>query len=41
VLAVVDIAFHFSCFCAMFVVVDYWTFHSTLFVIVDLIDAIS
>jgi hypothetical protein len=35
VLAVVDIAFHFSCFCAMAVVVDYCTFHSTLFVVVD------
>jgi hypothetical protein len=34
---VVEIAFHFSCFCAMFVIVDYKTSHSTLFVVVDLL----
>jgi hypothetical protein len=38
---VVDIAFHFSCFSAMFVIVDYCTFHSTLFVVVYLLVAIS
>jgi hypothetical protein len=38
---VVDIAFHFSYFCAMFVIVDYCTFHSTLFVVFDLLVAIS
>jgi hypothetical protein len=41
VLAVVDIAFHFSCFCAMLVIVNYSTFHSTLFVVVYLLVAIS
>jgi hypothetical protein len=37
VLVVVDMAFYFSCFCAMFVIVDYKTSHSTLFAVVDLL----
>jgi hypothetical protein len=41
VFVVVDIAFYFSCFCAMIVIVDYCTFHSTLFMVVYLIVAIS